>query len=130
MIATAIRKDTLEGIDTPKPITSEAQYDRYVALLLKLEKQDHLTAIGKAYVEILTLLVEAYEKENYPIEEASPIEVLRHLIEANGLRQKDLVSIFGSEGAVSDILSGRRELNKHHIEKLSERFAISPEAFF
>jgi HTH-type transcriptional regulator/antitoxin HigA len=81
-------------------------------------------------VEVLTLLVEAYEKERYPIGDASPKEVLAELIAANDLRQKDLVPIFGSEGAVSDALSGRRKLNNEHIAKLSKRFGVSPEAFF
>jgi HTH-type transcriptional regulator/antitoxin HigA len=131
MIATAIEKDTLKGLDTPKPITSEAQNERYTALLLKMERQKHLTAAEKAYMEVLTLLVEAYEDERYPIDDASPREVLAELIAANELRQKDLVpSVFGSEGVVSDILSGRQELNLGHIERLSKRFNVSPEVFF
>ena|ERR1700693_1132708 len=130
MIATAIEKDTLRGLATPKPITSDAQNERYTALLLKMERQNHLTAREKAYVEVLTLLVEAYEEERYPIGDASPKEVLAELIAANDLRQKDLVPIFGSEGAVSDALSGRRKLSNEHIAKLSKRFGVSPEAFF
>ena len=131
MIATAIEKDTLKGLDTPKPIASQAQNERYTALLLKMERQKHLTAAEKAYMEVLTLLVEAYEDEQYPIDDASPREVLAELIAANELRQKDLVpSVFGSEGVVSDILSGRQELNLGHIERLSKRFKLSPEVFF
>jgi HTH-type transcriptional regulator/antitoxin HigA len=131
MIATAIEKDTLKGLDTPKPIASQAQNERYTALLLKMERQKHLTATEKAYMEVLTLLVEAYEDEHCPIDDASPREVLAELIAANELRQKDLVpSVFGSEGVVSDILSGRQELNLGHIERLSKRFNVSPEVFF
>jgi HTH-type transcriptional regulator/antitoxin HigA len=98
MIATAIEKDTLRGLATPKPITSDAQNERYTALLLKMDRQNQLTATEKAYVEVLTLLVKAYEEERYPIGDASPKEVLAELIAANDLRQKDLVPIFGSEG--------------------------------
>jgi len=130
MIATAIKRDTLQGFDTPRPITSDAQNERYTTALLEMERQEHLTATEKAYMEVLTLLIEAYEDERYPIEEASPTEVLAELIASNDLRQKDLVSIFGSEGAVSDALSGRRPLNKNHIERLSKRFSVSPEVFF
>lgn len=51
-------------------------------------------------------------------------------MEANDLRQKDLASIFGSESVVSEVLHGKRGLNKSHIEKLSKRFGVSPAAFF
>jgi HTH-type transcriptional regulator / antitoxin HigA len=58
------------------------------------------------------------------------VEVLVELMSANDLRQKDLALLLGSESVVSEILSGKRELNKHHIEKLSKRFKVSPELFF
>ena len=78
----------------------------------------------------MTLLVEAYEEEHYPIRSASPVEVLKELMDANNLRQKDLAPMLGSESVVSEVLSGKRELNKHHIEKLSRRFGVSPAVFF
>jgi HTH-type transcriptional regulator/antitoxin HigA len=49
---------------------------------------------------------------------------------ANNLRQKDLASTLGSESIVSEILRGRRELNRRHIKRLSKRFKLSPELFF
>jgi HTH-type transcriptional regulator/antitoxin HigA len=58
------------------------------------------------------------------------VEVLRALMEANGLRQKDLAPIFGSESIVSEVLHKKRHLNKTHIERLSKRFHISPAVFF
>jgi HTH-type transcriptional regulator/antitoxin HigA len=78
----------------------------------------------------LTTLIAAYEEENHPIPDASPIDVLRTLIEANDLRQKDLAVIFGSESIVSEVLHGKREINRNHIEKLSKRFNVSPAVFF
>jgi HTH-type transcriptional regulator/antitoxin HigA len=120
MIATAIEKDILNGIGAPKVITSDAQNERYISALLKMERQSHLTAEEKNFMELLTLLVEAYEEKHYPIRSASPVEVLVELMTANDLRQKDLAPLLGSESVVSEILSGKRELNKHHIEKLSK----------
>jgi len=73
---------------------------------------------------------QACEEEHHAIPDASPLEVLRTLMDANGLRRKDLVSIFGSESIVSEVLHKKRDLNKTHIEKLSKRFHISPAAFF
>ena len=51
-------------------------------------------------------------------------------MESNGLRQTELVDVFGAESTVSEVLNGKRELAKSHIEKLSARFNISPELFF
>jgi HTH-type transcriptional regulator/antitoxin HigA len=131
MTATAaLEKDTLNGIGAPKVITSEAQNERYIAALLALEKKSRLTVVERAYAELLTLLIETYEEEAYSMPDVPPVDILRELMEANNLKQKDLASLLGSESIVSEVLSGRRELNKHHIQKLSERFKVSPALFF
>ena len=101
-----------------------------LAILLELERQDELTIAEQNFAELLTLLIEGYEEKHHPVPEASPVEVLRELISANNLRQKDLASLLGSESVVSEILSGKRELNKRQIEKLSRKFNISPAVFF
>ena len=51
-------------------------------------------------------------------------------MEENHLRQKDLVDVFRTEGIVSDVLNGKRDLAKDHILKRSERFGVSPALFF
>jgi len=130
MIAPAIEKDMLDGIGAPKVIASDAQNERYISALLEMERRSHLTAEEKSFMELLTLLVEAYEEKHFPIRSASPVEVLMELMTANNLRQKDLAPMLGSESVVSEVLSGKRELNKRHIEKLSKRFNVSPELFF
>jgi HTH-type transcriptional regulator / antitoxin HigA len=130
MIANVIEKDTLDGIAAPKVITSDAQNDRYISALLELEKKDRLSAKEKEFAELLTVLIEAYEDEHYPLRTASPVEVLMGLMEANNLKQKDLAPLLGSESVVSEVLRGKRELNKHHIERLSKRFGVSPAVFF
>ena len=130
MIATVIEKDTLNGIAAPKVITSDAQNERYIAALLELERKDRLSAEESDFAELLTVLVEAYEEEHFPIRAASPVEVLVELMEANNLKQKDLAPFLGSESVVSEVLRGKRELNKYHIERLSRRFRVSPAVFF
>ena len=117
-------------VGSPTPITSERQHEEYLSVLDKLAGKEHPSREEEKYAEVLTTLIEAYEEEHHSIPDASPIEVLRALMDANNLRQKDLVSIFGSEGIVSEILHKKRALNKTHIEKLSKRFQISPAAFF
>ena len=130
MIANVIERDTLEGIDAPKVITSDAQNERYITALLQFEKKERLTAKEKEFAELLTVLIEAYEEEHYPIRAASPVEVLHELMAANDLKQKDLAPLLGSESVVSEVLHGKRELNKGQIERLSKRFGVSPAVFF
>jgi HTH-type transcriptional regulator/antitoxin HigA len=130
MIATAIEKYVFREIGAPRSITSEAQHDLYVTVLLELERRSKLTAAEENFAELLTLLIEAYEEKHHAVSEVSPVEVLQELLSANNLRQKDLVAQLGSESIVSEILSGKRELNKNHIVKLSKRFHVSPEVFF
>lgn len=128
MIAVA-EKYALE-VGSPTPIKSDRQHEEYLSVLDKIAGKDRPSAEEEKYAEVLLTLVEAYEEEHHAIADASPVEVLRTLMDANGLRQRDLVPIFGSESIVSEILHRKRHLNKTHIEKLSKRFRISPAAFF
>ena len=115
---------------SPSPITSDRQHEEYLSVLDKLRSKENATREEEKYARVLIALIEAYEEENHSIPDASPVEVLRTLVEANGLRQKDLVPIFGSESIVSEVLHEKRQLNKSHIEKLSKRFRVSPAVFF
>jgi HTH-type transcriptional regulator/antitoxin HigA len=95
-----------------------------------LERRGHLSTAEEKDAGLLTVLVEAYEEEHYPVRAVSPVEVLAELMAANNLKQKDLAPLLGSESIVSEVLHGKRELNKQHIEKLSQRFKVSPALFF
>ena len=117
-------------VSMPMTITSERQHSEYLSVLDKLARQEKLTREEDRYAQVLMTLVEAYEEQNYSIPDASPVHVLRTLMEANNLRQRDLAPLLGSESIVSEVLSGKRDLNKNHIEKLSKRFGISPAVFF
>lgn len=118
------------GVGSPTAITSERQHQEYLSVLDKLANKNNPTSEEEKYAEVLMALIEAYEEEHHSIPDASPVEVLRTLMEANNLRQKDLAPIFGSESIVSEVLHKKRELNKTHIEKLSKRFRVSPAVFF
>jgi HTH-type transcriptional regulator/antitoxin HigA len=117
-------------VSSPTPIRSERQHEDYLSVLDKLAGKDRPTLEEKKYAQVLLTLIEAYEEEHYPVPDASPVEVLRVLMDAHDLRQKDLAPIFGSESIVSEVLHKKRELNKSHIEKLSKRFNVSPAVFF
>jgi len=116
-------------IGSPTAITSERQHQEYLSVLAKLAGKPNPTREQEKYAEVLITLIEAYEEDQHAIPDASPVEVLRALMDANGLRQKDLAPIFGSESIVSEVLNKKRELNKTHIERLSKRFGVSPAAF-
>ena len=80
-------------------------------------------------METVGKLIENYEdQERYIIQDASPVEVLKYLMQEHGLKQSDLKEI-GSQGIVSEILAGKRTLNFEQIKKVSKRFHVSPLVF-
>ena len=112
------------------PLRTEAEYDRAVAMLDAIideigEQETHpLTDL----VETLALAVSAYEEVHVPIPVSSGPEILRALMEDHGLSQSDLPEV-GSQGVVSEILSGKRDLNVQQIARLAARFEVSPAVF-
>jgi HTH-type transcriptional regulator/antitoxin HigA len=114
----------------PEVIQSEQQNAAFVAMLEKLTSMEKLTPAQEKLVGLLIVLVEQYEAKYCPVPDAGPLDIIRHLMEQHGLRQKDLVDVFGTESIVSDVLNGKRELSKDHITRLSARFHVSPAVFF
>jgi HTH-type transcriptional regulator / antitoxin HigA len=115
----------------PKVIRTEKENEAYTEILYELDQRAKtLTAAEKELAELLTLLIEDFEEKRYPLPRAKPVEVVRFLMEQHGLLQKDLVDVFGARSIVSEVLSGKRELNKEQIARLSARFHVSPELFF
>lgn len=122
----------LHDFAAPAPVASEAQNKEYTAKLIELESRDNLTAEEKKYADVLATLIEKYEREKFPDADVPAVEIVRELMEANGLRQKDLADMLGGghESTVSEILNGKRPLSRVHIERLSQRFKVSPAVFF
>jgi HTH-type transcriptional regulator / antitoxin HigA len=114
----------------PEVIHDECQYEAALGRLESLTSKERPSDAEKKLVELLSLLIDDFEAKHYSLPKAGPIDVIRHLMEENHLRQKDLVDVFGTESIVSDILNGKRDLTKEHIRKLSERFSVSPAVFF
>ena len=80
-------------------------------------------------LDIVTSFVHDYEERNVEIPDASPSEVLRFLMEQHDLRQTDLAQDFGSQSNVSEVLSGKREINARQARSLAKRFGVSPAIF-
>jgi HTH-type transcriptional regulator/antitoxin HigA len=109
---------------------NEKEYNRLVHLLDGLidevgEDESHPLS---SLMETLGSLIETYEAENVPEIKGSPSEVLKTLMEEHDLKQSNLSEI-GSQGVISEILSGKRQLNVRQIKLLSSRFRVSPAVF-
>jgi len=114
----------------PHLIHSDEELAEYTEALFNLTAKPHPSPEEEEAIELLTLLIERYETERYPVPDADPIDVLRFLLDQNGLSQRDIAEELGSESTVSLVLSGKRLLNRDHITRLSQRFHVSPSVFF
>jgi HTH-type transcriptional regulator/antitoxin HigA len=119
----------LLGDALPHVIHTEAENERCTKVLENLLRKKKRTAEEKRLAELLTLLIEKFEEREYALPTAGPIDILRHLMDSNHLRQVDLLDVFGTASVVSEVLKGKRELSKTHITKLSQRFHLSPALF-
>ncbi len=110
---------------------NKVQYERAVKRLDELidevgENEKHPLA---SLMETISTLIEEYENDNVPELLGEPVNTLKEFMREHELHQADLSEI-GSQGVVSEILSGKRELNVRQIEKLSKMFNVSPAVFF
>lgn len=116
--------------EAPKTISSSAQHQAYLTRLLELQRKAQRNAAETETAKLLVVLIAGYEAKYFPIQRPSGVEVLKELMEANGLRQKDLAEDLGGESIVSLILKEKRQLNRRQIERRAERFRVSPAVFF
>ena len=111
-------------------IRSKVEYDRAVATLDTIideigEDETHSLA---DLAEALSVFIEAYDNVHYSTPAPEPREMLLFLMEQNDLNQSDLPEL-GSQGVVSEILSGKRSLNVKQVSRLAKRFNVSPTVF-
>ncbi|HMD98995.1 MAG TPA: helix-turn-helix domain-containing protein [Terriglobia bacterium] len=117
-------------LGAPHLIHSDEELAEYTKALFELTAKPDPTPEEEEAIELLTLLIERYEAQHYPVPDADPVDVLRLLLDQNGLSQRDIAAELGSESTVSLVLSGKRRLNRDHIARLSQRFHVSPSVFF
>jgi HTH-type transcriptional regulator/antitoxin HigA len=108
---------------TIKPIHTEAEYQ---AALAQIEASWDAVDGSEAaeQLEVLSMLVEAYEKQHFPIEAPDPIEFLNYVMETRGLARKDLEPYIGPRGRVSDIMNKVRPLSLDMIRRLSSGLGL------
>ena len=111
-------------------IHNEREYNAAVKRLNELldEIGDNEKHPLYSFLDTLGTLIHAYEEEHYPIPDVAGTEVLRFLMEEHGLTQSDFPEV-GSQGVVSEILNGKRELNVRQIRSLAQRFGVSSAVF-
>lgn len=114
-----------------RTITSERHYRAMVEFMNALlddigDNESHPLA---GLLDVVATFIHDFEERHVEIPDAKPAEVLRFLMEQHDLRQADLADLFGSQSNVSEILSGKREINARQARLLAKRFKVSPAAF-
>jgi len=110
----------------PHPIKDEREYDRLVAEVGRLVErgEKNLSAEETSLLEMLSILIEEYDRKNYPLTPSQPHKMLAYLLEQRGLEAHDLWPVLGSKGRVSEVLSGKRAISKTQAKKLAAFFHV------
>jgi HTH-type transcriptional regulator/antitoxin HigA len=130
-LATAWRELESQTHVKLRAIGSEGHYKEMVSLMNALidrigDRENHILT---GLLDVVSSFVSDYEEQNVEIPTASPAAVLQFLMEQRKLRQIDLAEDFGSQSNVSEVLSGKREINARQARSLAARFGVSSAVF-
>ncbi|MDR1708119.1 MAG: transcriptional regulator [Candidatus Accumulibacter sp.] len=119
-----------ETVADLRPIRSDADYNHMLALMNSIlaavgEDEDHPLS---GFLELVSDLVSLYEREHFPVPPADPVEALRFLMKARGLKQEDLSNVV-AQGNLSAILAGKRNISAKLAAKLGLVFDVNPALF-
>ncbi len=106
-----------------KPIKTEADYKQAMKALQQLWHAEENSSEADT-LDVLALLIEQYEKQQYPIPVIDPVEAIRHEMAERGLSQTDLANYFGSKERVSEVLNRKRPLTLRMIKALYHELGI------
>jgi len=110
-----------------RPIKTEADYEAALKEIEGLMSAEADSPQGDR-LDVLVTLVEAYEREQYPIDFPDPIEAIKFRMEQQGLSVDDLVPVIGRKNRVYEVLARKRPLTLRMIEGLHETFSIPAES--
>ena len=114
----------------PVVIETEEENARMLSVVERLMKKgENLSLEEEKLLKLLTTLIQDFEEKLYKPGEATPVEVLRHLMEARGVKQSQLWEVFGSKGIASEVLNGKRGISKTHARALANYFHVSADLF-
>ena len=108
------------------PIRNEKDYQKALEQLELIFDAKKGTEKGDE-LEILSILIDRYENEKFPIEMPDPIEAIKFRMEQLGMKQKDLAEVVGFKSRVSEILNKKRKLTLDMIRKLNTTLHIPTE---
>jgi HTH-type transcriptional regulator / antitoxin HigA len=113
-----------------RPLRTDADLDAAVTIIDDLIDRDTLTAPEQDYLDVLSDLVEGYENETIPMRPVGDAELLRFLIKHKGITQTEAATGAGiAESTISEVLAGKRKLNRGQIAKLATYFQLNPGVF-
>ena len=113
----------------PKVIENDKELERFVDSLEALDRLERdLRPEEKLLEALLERLIRDYD-EKFDLPSLPPHKTIAFLMEQRGLKQADMLGVFGSRSVASDVLNGKREPSKNHIRKLAAFFQLSPEVF-
>ena len=111
-------------------IKTEEQNRRMLALVERLmDKSEELSPAEEKLLKLLARLIEDFEVRYYRPRDATPLQVLQHLMESRDAKQSHLWEVFGSKGIASEVLNGKRGMSKTHARALADYFHV-PAALF
>lgn len=113
----------------PAIIKTEEENDRAILIVQKILAKKKLSFEESALLELLAKLIADFEEKFYKPKEASPQDILVELMDARGLKQKDLADVFGSKSRVSEAISGKRGISKTQARALGDFFNVSVDLF-
>lgn len=109
-----------------KPIKGEADYERALHRVEELWDSPEGSAESDE-LDILTTLIEAYEREHYPIDFPDPIEAIKFRLEQNGKDTRALIGVIGQRTRVYEVMRGKRPLSLNMIRNLHAKLDIPAE---
>lgn len=113
------------NLKTFRTLQSEEEYQAALTEIRPyFESEPEEGSDEAAHFDALALIIEEYEARHYPIPEATPVEVVKSVMEANNYSRADLVAVIGSKARAADLLNGKREINLEQIRKLSREWNI------
>ena len=112
-----------------KPVKTKKDYEAALQRCYDLIQKQNLkpNTPGADELEILSILVENYEKKHYPVPPPNPVEAIRYRLQQTGIDEKELNKILGGRSRKSEILSGKRKLSLNMIRKLHDKLKIPAE---
>ncbi len=114
----------------PTVIHTKAENEYYLAVVERLMlKEAALSKEETALLDLLSLLIETFERKHYQIKKSEPRAILNELMATNRLKQSDLLPVFSTKSRVSEVVNGKRAISKEQAKKLAAFFHVSAELF-